>query len=122
MVTFERQDDYDSFRLAMINGAPVLNKIFGKDWHYFFGLYSKEPGNLKTTGWIWYATAADNLTYPWHVGQPDDYNNVEWCMDMWCSGGNDCRMNDLPCNSFRFASICQDATYSSKSGMKPKYI
>lgn len=111
----------------MSNGAPNLNKIFGTEAHYFFGLYSKEPGNLKTTGWIWYATgAADNLTYPWHSGQPDNFGNTEWCMDMWCSGGSDCRMNDLPCNNyaiFRIASICQDVTYSSKGfGLKTKYI
>lgn len=131
MITFERQDEHDAFRTAMISKITALAPIFGINFsgvntHYYIGSYSKMPAPHVTTGWIWYATGeADSLTYPWWNGQPDDNGNAEWCLDLWCQSSS-CSMNDLSCNSyvnFRVASICQDVTYSSKtSGMKPKYI
>lgn len=130
-MTFERQDEHDAFRTTMMSNYINLNSIFGINFggveaHYYIGLYSKTPGPLVKTGWVWYDTGkTDLLTYPWYGGQPDDAGNAEWCLDFWCQSSA-CMMNDLPCNNyatFRVASICQDVTFSSKtSGMKPKYV
>lgn len=45
--------------------------------YILFGAFS--PGGRTTKGWRWFATGEEIAALGWHSGQPDNYQNGEWC-------------------------------------------
>lgn len=75
-----------------------------------FGAYTHIGGMTSVgrsrTNWYW-VTTNQKISYnmPWHNGQPEFKDNIEWCLTLTKSSG---KYNDIPCyGSWAEAFICQ---------------
>lgn len=127
MMTFECQDEYDRFlndiaaNFSSYSFLSVASSFIG----IFVGTYRNYDATNSPNSFINYESGASvypKISYRWLPGNPDAWNNIEWCIAIESFYRGSVGMNDYTCNDLdlRFFPACQKVTIATKAkGMIP---